>query len=78
MVMLIGTSTRKKKNGIIKVEDAHTLWSSISIPKYILNLYTDDQVMYIVVNIALFIITKQQKTTQISISSRMNSGIFTQ
>lgn len=34
--------------------------------------------MYVVVNIALFIITKQQKTTQISISSMMNSGVFIQ
>lgn len=32
----------QKKNGIIKVEDAHMLWSNISIPKYVLkeSLYT--------------------------------------
>lgn len=44
-----------------------------------INFYIDDQVRYIVVNIALFIIAKQhQKATPMSINSRMNNDILIQ
>lgn len=58
VVMLIGTSIRKKLILLNKVEDAHTLWP-VTVSPFLNMSYTfvqKYQVMYVVVHTALFII----------------------